>query len=65
MIVVGHLAVSMATPIEPAANLAQHREPVPPVLVIAVNVLPSVATCSDVVKTASEFDAEWSFDQAS
>lgn len=54
MLMVSHLAVSLAAPIELAANLAQPGELVLSVLVIVVNLLPSVATCGDVVKTASE-----------
>jgi hypothetical protein len=61
---VGHLAVSMAAPVETPAYLAQHGEPVHAVLIVAIDRLAPVTARGDVVEPAGEPDAEGSAHRA-
>ena len=60
MVVVGHLAIGVAAPVEAGADLPERREPIDPVLVIAADRLPGIAARRDVIKPAGEFDAQGS-----
>jgi hypothetical protein len=60
VVMLGHLAVSMAAPVETAAHLAQHGEPVHAVLIVAIDRLAPVTARGDVVEPAAELDAEGS-----
>jgi hypothetical protein len=50
--VVGHLAVGMAAPIEPAADLPEELQPSAAVIVVEIDVLPSVAPRGDMIEPA-------------
>jgi hypothetical protein len=60
VIVVGHLAPGVAAPVETAAHLAQHDEPVRAVLIVAIDRLAPITARGHMVQPASELDAEGS-----
>jgi hypothetical protein len=52
VIVVGHLTVRVAAPVEALAHRPEQGEPSCPVLVVTINRLPAIATRSDVIQPA-------------
>jgi hypothetical protein len=58
--VIAHLAVGMDDEIEALANELQLIEPVFPVDLVGKDGLTPVATGSDMVECAGEFEAQWS-----
>jgi hypothetical protein len=57
---VGHLAPGVAAPVETAAHLAQHVEPIRAVLIVAIDRLAPITARGHMVQPASELDAEGS-----
>ena len=60
VIMVGHLAIGVAEPVETAAHLAQGGEPIGAVLVVAIDRLAPIAARRYVIEAAGELDAEGS-----
>ena len=58
VVVVGHLAVGMAAPVEPLANLLEQRLPVLAVAVVVEDILTAIASRCHVVEGTGEIDAK-------
>lgn len=58
VIMVGHFAIGVAAPVETAAYLAQHPEPIRAVLIVAIDTLAPITARGDVIEPTGEFDAE-------
>ena len=58
VVVVSHLAIGMAAPIELLADILEYREPLRPVVFVKVDVLTTIATRGHMVEAASKFDTE-------
>ena len=60
VIVVRHLAIGMAAPVEPAAHIAEHREPRHAVLIVVIDRLAPITARGDVIEPAGKLDTEGS-----
>ncbi len=58
VIMVRHLAIGVATPVEPAAHLAKNVEPSRAVLIVTIDRLAPITTRGDVIQPAGQLDAE-------
>jgi hypothetical protein len=58
VIMVGHLAVGVAAPVESAADLAQHHKPIRPVLIVAIDRLAPITARGHMIEPASELDTQ-------
>jgi len=60
VVMVGHLAVGVGTPVAAGTDLFQQHQPALPVLSVAENGLPAISPRSDMIEPARELDAKWS-----
>jgi hypothetical protein len=58
VIMIGHLAIGVAAPVEAAAHLAQRCEPSRAVLKVAIDRLAPITVRGDVIPPAGKLDAE-------
>lgn len=57
---VAHLAVSVATPSEPFANLTKQGQPVDAVRIAEEDVLSAIAPGGNMIEASGYLDAQWS-----
>jgi len=60
MVMVGHLAVGVTTPVEALANLLKQDKSGLAVLIVPVNSLAAISPRSNVIEAAGKLKAKWS-----